>query len=124
MFANFGGVPLAFLFIATIGSSGLVGQWLDHASGFDPYAHGFTLYSLTGVVIVYLYFQIPLMVLVILPPWRACARRGGSRREPGRAQPADYWRHVGGPVLLPSFLGLRAAAVRQLPCPPTPPPRP
>ena len=104
VFANFGGVPLAFLFIATIGSSGLVSQWLT-TLGFDPYAHGFTLYSLTGVVIVYLYFQIPLMVLVILPAleglrpaWREAAENLGARTW-------DYWRHVGGPVLLPSFLG-------------------
>jgi putative spermidine/putrescine transport system permease protein len=104
VFANFGGVPLAFLFIATIGSSGLVSQWLT-TLGFDPYAHGFSLYSLTGVVIVYLYFQIPLMVLVILPSleglrpaWREAAENLGARTW-------DYWRHVGGPVLLPSFLG-------------------
>jgi putative spermidine/putrescine transport system permease protein len=104
VFANFGGVPLAFLFIATIGSSGLVSQWLT-TLGFDPYAHGFTLYSLTGVVIVYLYFQIPLMVLVILPAleglrpaWREAAENLGARTW-------SYWRYIGGPVLLPSFLG-------------------
>jgi putative spermidine/putrescine transport system permease protein len=104
VFANFGGVPLAFLFIATIGSSGLVCQWLT-SLGFDPYTHGFTLYSLTGVVVVYLYFQIPLMVLVILPAleglrpaWREAAENLGARTW-------DYWRYVGGPVLLPSFLG-------------------
>ena len=104
VFANFGGVPLAFIFIATIGSSGLVNQWLT-SLGFDPYNHGFTLYSLLGVVIVYLYFQIPLMVLVILPAleglrpaWREAAENLGARSW-------DYWRYVGGPVLLPSFLG-------------------
>jgi putative spermidine/putrescine transport system permease protein len=104
VFANFGGVPLAFLFIATLGSSGLVSQWLT-SLGFDPYAHGFTLYSLTGVVVVYLYFQIPLMVLVILPAleglrpaWREAAENLGARTW-------DFWRYVGGPVLFPSFLG-------------------
>ena len=104
VFANFGGVPLAFIFIATIGSSGLVNQWLT-SLGFNPYDHGFTLYSLLGVVIVYLYFQIPLMVLVILPAleglrpaWREAAENLGARSW-------DYWRYVGGPVLLPSFLG-------------------
>ena len=104
VFANFGGVPLAFLFIATLGSSGLVSQWLT-SLGFNPYDHGFTLYSLTGVVVVYLYFQIPLMVLVILPAleglrpsWREAAENLGARTW-------DYWRYVGGPVLLPSFLG-------------------
>jgi putative spermidine/putrescine transport system permease protein len=104
VFANFGGVPLAFLFIATLGSSGLATQWLSDL-GFNPYDHGFTLYSLTGVVIVYFYFQIPLMVLVILPAleglrpaWREAAENLGARTW-------DYWRFVGGPVLLPSFLG-------------------
>jgi putative spermidine/putrescine transport system permease protein len=104
VFANFGGVPLAFLFIATIGSSGLVSQWLT-SLGFDPYAHGFTLYSLAGVVVVYLYFQIPLMVLVILPAleglrpaWREAAENLGARTW-------EYWRYVGGPVLFPAFLG-------------------
>jgi putative spermidine/putrescine transport system permease protein len=94
----------AFIFIATIGSSGLVSQWLT-SLGFDPYAHGFTLYSLTGVIFVYLYFQIPLMVLVILPAleglrpaWREAAANLGARTW-------DYWRYVAGPVLLPSFLG-------------------
>jgi putative spermidine/putrescine transport system permease protein len=104
VFANFGGVPLAFLFIATIGSSGLVTQWLTDLD-FNPYNHGFTLYNLLGVAIVYMYFQIPLMVLVILPAleglrpaWREAAEHLGARTW-------QYWRHVGGPVLLPSFLG-------------------
>ena len=104
VFANFGGVPLAFLFIATLGSSGLATRWLADL-GFDPYQHGFSLYSLSGVVVVYMYFQIPLMVLVILPAleglrpaWREAAANMGARTW-------QYWRYVGGPVLLPSFLG-------------------
>jgi putative spermidine/putrescine transport system permease protein len=104
VFANFGGVPLAFLFIATLGSSGLASKWLTDL-GFNPYQHGFSLYSLSGVIVVYLYFQIPLMVLVILPAleglrpaWREAASNIGA----GTWQ---YWRYVGGPVLFPSFLG-------------------
>ena len=104
VFANFGGVPLAFLFIATLGSSGLATRWLTDL-GFNPYPHGFSLYSLIGVVVVYMYFQIPLMVLVILPAleglrpaWREAAANMGARTW-------QYWRHVGGPVLMPSFLG-------------------
>jgi putative spermidine/putrescine transport system permease protein len=104
VFANFGGVPLAFLFIATLGSSGLATQWLSDL-GFNPYNHGFTLYSVTGIVVVYMYFQIPLMVLVTLPAleglrpaWREAAENLGARTW-------QYWRYVGGPVLLPAFLG-------------------
>jgi putative spermidine/putrescine transport system permease protein len=91
VFANFGGVPLAFLFIATLGTTGV--------------ATGFNLYDLGGVVLVYMYFQIPLMVLVILPAfeglrpaWREAAENLGARTW-------HYWRYIGGPVLMPSFLG-------------------
>lgn len=104
VFANFGGVPLAFLFITTLGSSGLETQWLKDL-GWDIYAGGFSLYSVTGIVVVYMYFQVPLMVLVILPAleglkpaWREAAENLGARSW-------SYWRHVGGPVLMPAVLG-------------------
>jgi putative spermidine/putrescine transport system permease protein len=104
VFANFGGVPLAFLFIATLGSTGIVTGWLNDL-GFNLYNHGFTLFTALGVFLVYMYFQIPLMVLIILPAleglrpaWREAAENMGARSW-------HYWRFVGIPVLLPSFLG-------------------
>jgi len=104
VFANFGGVPLAFLFIATLGNTGLATQWLTDI-GFNPYNSGFDLYGLGGVALVYMYFQIPIMVLVILPAfeglrpaWREAAQNMGARSW-------QYWRYVGVPVLAPSVLG-------------------
>ena len=104
VFANFGGVPLAFLFIATLGSSGLATQWLA-TSGSTSTTTASACTPSAGVVVVYMYFQIPLMVLIILPAleglrpaWREAAENMGARTW-------DYWRFVGGPVLLPSFLG-------------------
>ncbi len=104
VFANFGGVPLAFLFVSSLGSSGLLTGWLSDL-GLNIYDHGFSLYTLSGVVLVYMYFQIPLMVLIILPAleglrpsWREAAENLGARGW-------QYWRYVGGPVLFPSFLG-------------------
>jgi putative spermidine/putrescine transport system permease protein len=104
VFANFGGVPLAFLFVSSLGSSGLITGWLNDL-GLNIYDHGFSLYTLSGVVLVYMYFQIPLMVLIILPAleglrpaWREAAENLGARGW-------QYWRYVGGPVLAPSFLG-------------------
>jgi putative spermidine/putrescine transport system permease protein len=103
VFANFGGVPLAFLFIASLASTALVTGWLNNI-GLNIYNDGFTLFDLAGVAVVYMYFQIPLMVLIILPAleglrpaWREAAENLGARSW-------SYWRHVGGPVLMPSFL--------------------
>ena len=102
--ANFAGVPLAFAFIATLGTIGVVTQFLTNQVGVNPYDHGFNLFTKTGVAIVYLYFQIPLMILVIAPAidglrteWREAASSLG-----GNAY--HYWRYVGIPVLLPSLL--------------------
>jgi putative spermidine/putrescine transport system permease protein len=103
VFANFGGVPLAFLFIASFGSTALVTGWLSDI-GLNIYTMGFTLYSMSGIAVVYMYFQIPLMVLIILPAleglrpaWREAAENLGARTW-------QYWRYVGAPVLLPSFM--------------------
>ena len=104
--AQFGGVPLAFLFIATIGNSGLITKFLaDHFQLSASSDLHFNLFGLAGLELVYLYFQIPLMVLVITPAleglkpqWQeAAANLGASRWQ--------YWRHVGGPVLAPNVLG-------------------
>src|SRR2546429_2379437 len=103
--ANFGGIPLAFAFIATLGSIGIATKFMKDHLGYDAYGHGFTLFSKTGVEIVYMYFQIPLMILVIAPAidglrkeWREAASNLG-------ASSFQYWLHVGFPVLLPSILG-------------------
>jgi putative spermidine/putrescine transport system permease protein len=109
--ANFGGIPLAFAFIATVGNIGVVTVFLRDHLGFDllntkfPIFGNFTLFNTFGVGIVYLYFQIPLMILVIAPAidglkreWREAASNLG-------ASSFQYWWHVGVPVLLPSLLG-------------------
>ncbi|WP_370947341.1 ABC transporter permease [Amycolatopsis sp. cg5] len=101
--ANFGGVPLAFAFIATLGSIGIVTKALK-GLGFDIYASGFNLFNFTGIAIVYVYFQIPLMVIVFTPAlegmreqWREAAANLGATKW-------QYWRHIAGPILLPPFL--------------------
>jgi putative spermidine/putrescine transport system permease protein len=102
--AQFGGVMLAFAFLATFGFNGLLTLFLQDL-GVDTFAWGGWIYEMPGLVLVYTYFQIPLMVLVFLPAvdglrpqWReACNSLGGSAW--------TYWRHVGFPILWPSFLG-------------------
>ena len=102
--ANFGGIPLAFAFIATIGPLGVVTVWLRNA-GWDPTQHGIQLFSKTGVELSYMYFQLPLMILVIAPAidglraeWREAAANLGAKQW-------QFWRYVGIPVLMPSLLG-------------------
>ncbi|TXI03196.1 MAG: ABC transporter permease [Rhizobium sp.] len=103
--AQFGGVMLAFGFLATFGFNGLVTLFLKHEMSIDIFAWGQWLYTLPGLALVYTYFQIPLMVIVFLPAieglrpqWReACETLGGGS--------LAYWRHVGFPILWPSFAG-------------------
>ncbi|MEU6214713.1 ABC transporter permease subunit, partial [Streptomyces sp. NPDC047023] len=97
--ANFGGVPLAFAFVATLGNSGVLTRALGLADT------GWSLYSFWGLVLVYLYFLVPLMVLTITPAleglriqWREAARNNGATAR-------QYWLHVALPVLAPSLLG-------------------
>jgi putative spermidine/putrescine transport system permease protein len=97
--ANFGGVPLAFAFVATLGNSGVLTRHLGLT------ALGWSLYSFWGLTITYLYFLIPLMVLTITPAldglrsqWREAAQNNGATNR-------QYWRHVALPVLTPSLLG-------------------
>lgn len=102
--AQFGGVTLAFAFIATIGEAGFVYTWLlDH--GIDIYANGVWLYKLPGLVLVYAYFQIPLMVLVFVPSIDGMRRQWREATENLGGTAWDYWRLVGAPILTPSFLG-------------------
>ena len=83
--SNFAGVPLAFAFMATLGRLGLVTVLLRNV-GFDLYAHGFNILTFWGLTITYLYFQIPLMVLVVTPAIDGLKSRvggggGDARRE-------------------------------------------
>ena len=101
--ANFGGVPLAFAFIATLGSIGIVTKALT-ALGLDIYAGGFKLFTFTGIAIVYIYFQIPLMVIVFTPSLEGMREQWREAAENLGATKWQYWRHIAGPVLLPPFL--------------------
>jgi len=102
--ANFAGVPLASAFVFTLGRVGLVTA-LFEVLGFDLYDRGFSLYSFVGLTLVYLYFQIPLMVLTILPSLDGLKREWREAAENLGATPAQYWRDVALPVLTPSILG-------------------
>jgi putative spermidine/putrescine transport system permease protein len=102
--ANLGGLPLAFAFLSLLGRQGLLTKVIK-ALGWDLYAGNFGLGEVPGLITVYSYFNIPLMVLITLPAidglktsWReASSNLGGTS--------FTYWRRVGLPVLTPSLLG-------------------
>lgn len=101
--SNFAGIPLAFAFIATLGQLGLVTQLLK-GLGIGLYP-SFSLYSFWGLVIVYVYFQIPLMVLVIAPALDGLRREWREAAESLGASGWQYWRYVALPILMPAILG-------------------
>jgi putative spermidine/putrescine transport system permease protein len=103
--SNFAGVPLAFAFVATLGRMGLVTVLANEWLGFNIYSTGFNLLSFWGLTITYLYFQVPLMVLILTPAldglkkeWREAASILG-------ATSWQYWRYVALPVLMPAIVG-------------------
>jgi putative spermidine/putrescine transport system permease protein len=102
--SNFAGVPLAAAYIFTLGRVGLVTA-LFKLMGVDLYRSGFSLYSFLGLTLVYMYFQIPLMVLVILPAIDGLKREWREAAENLGATSLQYWRDIALPVLMPSILG-------------------
>jgi putative spermidine/putrescine transport system permease protein len=102
--AQFGGVTLAFAFIATLGTTGFVYIFLKDR-GIDIFANHVWLYDLSGLVLVYTYFQIPLMLIVFLPALDGIRPQWREATESLGGSTWHYWRYVAGPLLAPSFLG-------------------
>ena len=112
--ANFGGVPLAFAFIATLGHTGFITGFLKQIcfSGvegvqscpFDIYKSGFTLYSVSGLTMAYLYFEFPLMVLTITPALEGLKKEWREASDNMGGNTFQYWWHIALPVLWPSIL--------------------
>ncbi len=103
--SNFAGLPLAFAFLATLGRTGLVTVFLVKWFDFNPYAHGFNLLSFWGLTLTYLYFQIPLMVLILTPALDGLKKEWREASSILGASPWQYWRYVALPILWPSLLG-------------------
>ena len=103
--SNFAGVPLAFAFLATIGRAGLLTALLARFLGIDLYAGGFNLLSLVGLTFTYLYFQMPLMVLVIMPAVEGLKRDWSEAAAMLGASPAQYTWRIVAPILAPNVIG-------------------
>jgi putative spermidine/putrescine transport system permease protein len=103
MTSNFAGVPLAFAYIILLGNNGvftlLFKQW-----GWNVFS-GFDLYSWTGLVLVYVYFQVPLALLLLYPSFYGIREQWKEAAALLGARPWQFWRTVGLPMLTPSIFG-------------------
>ena len=103
--SNFAGVPLAFAFLATLGPLGLVTVWLRTEFGINLRAYGFNILSFWGLTITYIFFQIPLMILIITPALDGLKREWREAAQSLGASAVQYWTSVALPILFPSLLG-------------------
>ena len=101
MTSNFSGVPLAFAFIILLGFNGSITIMLKQAGIIED----FNLYSKTGLIILYTYFQIPLGVLLLYPAFDALREDWRESASLLGASGWQFWRHIGLPVLTPALLG-------------------
>ena len=101
MTSNFAGVPLAFAYMIILGNAGMVKQIADmYGIGF---LQDFDLYSSTGLTMIYVYFQIPLSTLLLIPAFNGIRKEWGEANMLLGGTSARFWQKVGIPVLLPSL---------------------
>ena len=98
MTSNFAGVPLAFAYMILLGNSGIVKQWIPMLENFD-------LYTSTGLNMIYVYFQIPLATLLMIPAFDGIRKEWQEASTLMGCSTAGFWTKIGAPVLLPSILG-------------------
>jgi putative spermidine/putrescine transport system permease protein len=101
--SNFAGVPLAFGFIILLGANGMLTMLFQALS--VPLLKSFDLYSWAGLGLVYVYFQIPLCAILLLPAFEALRKDWKEASAMLGASSAAYWRLIALPVLTPALVG-------------------
>jgi putative spermidine/putrescine transport system permease protein len=100
---NFAGAPLAFAFIVILGLNGVVTQFLSQYFDYGLYPN-FSIYSFSGLILAYVYFQLPLMVLLILPAFAGIKKEWQESSQSLGADTLHFWWRIGIPVLTPSLI--------------------
>jgi putative spermidine/putrescine transport system permease protein len=103
--AQFGGVMLAFAFIAFIGTRGLVTVWLQNTFGVNIFENGVWLYQVPGLLLPYIYFQVPLMIITFMPALQGLKLQWAEANATLGGTKLTYWARIAAPVLAPSFFG-------------------
>jgi putative spermidine/putrescine transport system permease protein len=100
---NFAGAPLAFAFVVILGLNGVITQFLLKYFHYELYPD-FSIYSFSGLILAYVYFQLPLMVLLILPAFAGIKKEWQESAQSLSANTFQFWWHIGIPVLIPSLI--------------------
>ncbi len=100
---NFSGAPLAFAFVIILGMNGVITQFLFKYFDYALYPN-FSIYSFSGLVLAYVYFQLPLMVLIIIPAFAGIKKEWQESAESLGANTLQFWWRIGIPILTPSLL--------------------
>jgi len=100
---NFAGAPLAFAFVVILGMNGVVTQFLAQYFHYELYPN-FSIYSFSGLILAYVYFQLPLMVLLILPAFAGIKKEWRESAQSLGADTLRFWWRIGIPVLMPSLI--------------------
>ena len=103
MVSNFAGIPLAFAYMVLLGNAGVMTQ-IGRTLGISALAN-FDLYSTNGVSLIYVYFQIPLSTLLLIPAFEGIRKEWQEATTLLGASKRQFWTHVGIPVLMPSIMG-------------------
>ena len=103
MVSNFAGIPLAFAYMVLLGNAGVMTQ-IGRTMGIDALAN-FNLYSTNGVSLIYVYFQIPLSTLLLIPAFEGIRKEWQEATTLLGASKGQFWTRVGIPVLMPSIMG-------------------
>nr|WP_107838929.1 ABC transporter permease subunit [Metasolibacillus meyeri] len=101
--SNFSGIPLAFAFIVLLGNSGLFTLL------FDKWGIGvlssFSLYSWAGLLLIYIYFQMPLALMLLYPIYDGIQQQWKEAAALLGASTWKFWLKIGIPVMLPGIVG-------------------
>jgi putative spermidine/putrescine transport system permease protein len=103
MFSNFAGIPLTYAFIFMLGNAGIFTLVL-RAVNIDL-VKSFNLYSSKGLLALFVYFQIPLGTLLLVPAFQAIRPEWKEAAVLMKSTGFQFWRYVGLPVLIPSLAG-------------------
>ena len=103
MVSNFAGIPLAFAYMILLGNAGVMTQ-IGREFGISALAD-FNLYSTNGVSLIYVYFQIPLSTLLLIPAFEGVRKEWQEASTLLGATKGQFWAKIGIPVLMPSIMG-------------------